>query len=201
MIKIGLTGSIASGKSTVSKIISELDIPIIDCDIIARQVLEMYPIILTHIQTRFGKEFIEHGELLRKKFGNYIFTHSDKKKEYEDIILPYIRIEIFQQITKYENEGHKLCIIDAPTLIETKLYKTMDANILVDVDLKTQIERVMNRDNFTKEQALDRINSQMLSQEKAKYVDYIINNNSTIEILKEQIYIIIINCFKNSKNY
>lgn len=197
MIKVGLTGGIATGKSTVSKIISDLGIPIIDCDIIAREIINIYPQILINIEYRFGKEFIDSdNNLLRKKFGDYIFTHPDKKKEYEDIILPYIRTQIGRKIYQYEFDGCKLCIIDAPTLIETGLYKEMDINVLVSIDRDIQIERIMNRDNFTKKQALNRINSQMPSHEKVKYVDYIINNNNTIEILKEQTYITLINCFK-----
>lgn len=173
MIKVGLTGSIASGKSTVSKIISNLDIPIIDCDIIAKEVLSIYPQILNSIKFNFGIEFFDNGKLERKKFGNYIFANPDKKKEYENIILPYIRNEIFKKISTYNNIGKKICIIDAPTLIETGLYEEMDLNILVDVDPQIQIKRIIERDNFTKEQALNRINSQMLSQEKAKYVDLV----------------------------
>jgi len=193
MIKIGLTGGIASGKSTISNIIrNDLNIPIIDCDIIARDVLNIYPEILLKISSEFGSKYInDKGELLRKDFGNFIFKNPIEKKKYEDIIMSYIKKEIFNEIHKNEIDNVKLCIIDAPTLIETKLYKEMDQNMLVCVNDDIQIHRVMERDNFTEKEAVDRINSQMLIKDKMKYANYIINNNNSIEYTKKQVIKII----------
>lgn len=189
MIRIGLTGGIASGKSTISKIILEQSIPIIDCDIIAKEVLEVYPQILLQIKNEFGNEFIDkNGKLKRKVFGNFIFKNSNKRDQYESIILPYIKKRIFEKIKEYEDQGVDICIIDAPILIETGLHNEMDKVILVWIDIDTQINRIIKRDNFTKQQAIDRIESQMLIDKKLKYANYVIKNTGTIDFTRNQVF-------------
>lgn len=188
MLRIGLTGGIGSGKTTISSLLKEKGIPIVDADIIAREVLKEYPVIIETIKEKFGVEFIdENGELIRRKFGNFIFKNSLKRLEYEKIIIPYIKKEIFNQMNQYEKLGEMACVVDAPTLIEQGLNKCMDFNILVWVDRETQIERVKERDKLKYEEILDRINSQMSLNEKRKIVDFIIDNTFTIEETKKQV--------------
>ena len=92
MLKVGLTGGIGTGKSTVSALFKAQDIPVIDADLIARKVLLVHPEILEIIKERFGEEYFDDkGTFLRRKMGALIFTSSEKKQEYEDIILPYIK--------------------------------------------------------------------------------------------------------------
>lgn len=201
LIKIGLTGGIGSGKSTVSKIFKEqYHIPIVDADIIAKQVVYKHKNIIEKVKYTFGERFIDlNGELNRKELGDYIFSHPKQKKEYEDIIIPYIKADIFDQIKFYEGEGEKFCIIDAPTLIENNLHKDMDLNILVWVDLEIQIKRVMSRDNFTREEAIMRIKSQMPLDEKRKYVDLIIDNSGSLVNIKNEAHRII-ECLSHYKD-
>lgn len=188
MIKVGLTGGIGSGKSTVSSFFKKEGIPIIDADKISREVLLKYSDILEKIKEKFGEEFFdEKGELKRRELGNYVFKEEERRKSLENIIIPYIKKEIYNKIEAYESDGQKFCIIDAPTLIEHKLDKEMDKNILVWVDLETQIERVKKRDGLEKEEVINRINSQMSLDEKKKYVDVIIDNSKSIEYTKKQI--------------
>ncbi|MFL0267775.1 dephospho-CoA kinase [Candidatus Clostridium radicumherbarum] len=188
MIKVGLTGGIGSGKSTVSNFLKEKGIPIIDADIISRDILILYPEVVGNIRKEFGSEFFDDkGLLKRRELGNFVFKNTEGKLKLEALTIPYIIKEIFLKIEKYKDEGFKMCIVDAPTLIETGLYKAMDFNILVWVDLNTQIERVVKRDNLNLDDVKNRINAQIPLEDKKKYVNFIIDNRSSIEATMKQV--------------
>ncbi|NEZ49719.1 dephospho-CoA kinase [Clostridium botulinum] len=188
MIAIGLTGGIGSGKSTISNMIKSKDIPIVDADLISREVLNIYPQILHDIKETFGEEFIDdNGNLKRRELGNYIFQNDGLREKLENIIIPYIKKEIFSRIEECNKLGEKICVIDAPTLIEHKINEKMDFNILVWVDKNTQIERVKLRDNMDDDEVTKRINSQMSLEEKAKCVDFIIDNSGSLIDTKKEI--------------
>lgn len=188
IIKIGLTGGIGSGKSTVASILKEKCITIIDADVISREVLELYPEICEKIIEEFGEKFFdENGKLKRKELGNLIFENKEKRMVLENIIIPYIKSEILKRINQCEKRGEKLCIVDAPTLIENGLHKEMDINILVWVDINTQIERVRKRDLLDYTEVLNRIKAQMPLNEKRKYVDYIIDNSGELEETRNKV--------------
>ncbi len=188
ILKIGLTGGIGCGKSTVSNMLKEECIPIIDADKISRQILISHPQILDKIKVTFGEEYFdEEGNFLRRKMGELIFSDEKNKKKYEGILMPYIFEDIFSEIEKYDNFGEELCIIDAPTLIENNLHNEMDVVIVIVIMEEIQIARVMARDNFSREEAILRINNQMSSEEKIEFADYIIDNGGTLEYTKFQI--------------
>lgn len=181
IVKVGLTGGIGSGKSTVAGIFFKKGIDIIDADQISHEVIEIYPEIKNIIKCCFGKDFFDdNNNLLRRKLGDCIFKDKDKKEKLESIIIPYIKDEILKRMNDCKKNGKSICIVDAPTLIESGLYKHMDYNILVWTDEKTQIERVKERDGMTSEQVSNRIKSQMPLESKKHYADYIINNNGNI---------------------
>ncbi len=182
ILKVGLTGGIGCGKSTISMIFKENNIPVIDADKISRQVLVKHPEILFQIRKSFGNEYFnENGEFLRRKMGNLIFSDKSKKFEYENIIMPNIFQDIFNEIDRYNDMGEEICIIDAPTLIENKLHTHMDKVIVVIARDEIQIERVMKRDNFSKEETTIRINNQMSTKEKCKFADFIIDNSGDLQ--------------------
>lgn len=188
MLRVGLTGGIGSGKSTVSSFIKQKGIPVIDADVISREVLTLYPEITRNIRAVFGDEFFdESGSLRRKEFGNYIFKDQLRVKQLEDIILPFIIKEVFMQLNEYEKYNERLCVVDAPTLIEANLHNKMDYNILVWADTETQIKRVIERDRISKEDVLGRINAQISLEHKKNLVDYVIDNSKSIEYTEEQI--------------
>ncbi|MBN3370929.1 dephospho-CoA kinase [Clostridium botulinum] len=190
IFKIGLTGGIGAGKSTISEMIKEKNIPVIDADKISREVLKLYPEILIRVKEVFGKEFLDdNGDLKRREFGSYIFKNKNKNKriEYENIIMPYITKETFKRIKLLEENKESICVLDAPTLIEQGLYKYMDINILVWVDKDTQINRVVKRDGLNRSEVMNRINSQMSMEEKKKFVEYIIDNSKDIENTKSEL--------------
>lgn len=187
MIKIGITGGIGTGKSTVSSMLASEGFKIIDADIIAREVLEKNPRILDIIRTQFGSGFFDwRGEFRRKEFGNHIFRFPKQRIKYEGIIIPYIKEEIANQFKEYEEKGEKVVFLDAPTLIENNLHLEMDYVILVVADNSIQIQRIMSRDKLTKSDAVSRINSQMPMEQKKEFADIIIDtNNGTIDTQKQ----------------
>ena len=192
MIKVGLTGGICSGKSTISSMIKEAGIPVIDADIIAREVLEKYPDILLRVRAAFGGHFFDwRGDFRRREFGNHIFRFPKERKKYEGIILPYIKREIYEKIDYYEKKNADIIILDAPTLIENELHKDMDYVILVWVDSNTQIQRVRARDALARDEAINRINSQIPLERKRDFANIIIENNDTLPKTKAQVDLLI----------
>ena len=192
MITIGLTGGIGSGKSTVSLMLKTAGFEIIDADIIARDVLKKYPEILEKVKIEFGAGFFDwRGDFRRKEFGNHIFRFPKQRKKYEEIILPYIKREIYENIDKLEKKKADFVILDAPTLIENDLHKDMDYVILVWVDQNTQIQRVRARDGISREDAINRINSQMPLERKKDFANIIIENNDVLPKTKEQVDLLI----------
>lgn len=192
MIKIGLTGGIGSGKSTVSFMLKEAGFNLIDADAIAKDVLVKYPEILQMVKLNFGSGFFDwRGEFRRKEFGNHIFRFPKERKKYEGIILPYIKREIYEKIDYYEKKGTDIIVLDAPTLIENELHKEMDYVILVWVDSNTQIQRVRARDALSRDEAINRINSQMPLERKRDFANIIIENNDTLPKTKAQVDLLI----------
>ncbi len=188
MLCVGLTGGIGSGKSTVSIMLKERAIPVIDADVISRDILKLYPEIIDIIKKEFGNEFfLLSGELHRKKLGDFIFKAPEKRIKLENIMIPYIKKEIKKHIDFYSSLNEKICVVDAPILIETGVFDDMDFNILIWTNKEMQIKRVMSRDKFNIEEVMDRINSQMSLDEKKAYVDFVIDNSFEIEKTEKQL--------------
>ena len=188
MIKIGLTGGIGSGKSTVSKMMAAAGIKVLDADLVARNVLVVYPEILERVKIEFGDVFFDwRGEFRRKEFGNYIFRFPQQRIKYEEIIIPYIKKEILEALDRYESNGEKIIVLDAPTLIENGLHTNMDYVILVYADTKVQLQRLKDRDKLSVGDANSRINSQMQLEEKKNYANIIIDNNKDLITTKKQV--------------
>lgn len=189
MIKIGLTGGIGTGKSTVSAILKNEGFKVIDADTVSKNVLEEKPEILEKVRIQFGEGFFDwRGEFRRREFGNHIFRFPKQRIKYEQIIMPYIKAEIENEIKAYEKNGEKIVVIDAPTLIENNLHEEMDYVILVCTDNSTQIQRVKNRDKLTQSEVVSRINAQMSIEEKKEFANIIIDNNNDLVETQKQVY-------------
>jgi len=188
MYRIGLTGGIGSGKSTISAYLRELGYQVVDADQVSREVLDIYPEILEFIRDVFGQEFFEdEGKLNRRKLGDYLFRNRDKLAEYEAVILPLIKKEIFGRMDRLEESGASVCFLDAPTLIEAGIHTLMDANILVWVDRETQIKRVAKRDRMELSQIEGRISCQMDLDKKKEMVDFVVDNSRGLDEAKKEV--------------
>ncbi|SFD38192.1 dephospho-CoA kinase [Clostridium uliginosum] len=189
MIKIGLTGGIGTGKSTISNIFKSENLNVIDADEIAKEVLEKNPQILESVRTEFGAGFFDwRGEFRRREFGNHIFKFIKQRIKYEAIIMPYIKDAINNKIEFYEKKGEKLVIVDAPTLIENKMHEDVDYVILVCAENNTQIQRVKQRDKLSQAETISRINAQMTVSEKKNFANIIIDNNGDLIETQKQVY-------------
>lgn len=188
MIKIGLTGGIGSGKSTVSLMLKNEGYKVIDADEISREVLVKYPEILSLVRTQFGDGFFDwRGEFRRREFGNHIFRFQKERIKYENIIIPFIKKEIKEQFDILESQGEPVAILDAPTLIENNMHEDMDMIILVWVDNSTQIQRIKTRDKLLQGEVINRINSQISLDKKKDYANFIIDNSKNLIKTKEQV--------------
>lgn len=183
---IGLTGGIATGKSTVSDMFKEKGINVIDADIISREVIIIYPEILNEIKNEFGEEYIAGFDIDRKKLGKLVFSDKTKREKLEEIIIPYIKQEIYKKVNEMKALGDRLIIVDAPTLFENNMDKDVDKIILVYLNEELQLKRLRIRDNLTESEARSRIESQLPLNEKAQKSDYVIYNDKDKRYLKEQ---------------
>ncbi|MDB3990436.1 dephospho-CoA kinase [Gammaproteobacteria bacterium] len=184
--KIGLTGGIASGKTTVSDSFKKLGTQVIDADVISHEVTEPSGSAFEEILSEFGSEILdEKGLINRKKMRVIIFNDPSQKKILEKIIHPKVRDEIFQRINK--SDDHYL-IVSVPLLVETGMHQIMDRNLLVDCSEDTQIERLMHRDKITLNEARAILKNQASRSDRRKIADDLIvneNNVTLIELEKE----------------
>ncbi|MBC5637490.1 dephospho-CoA kinase [Ornithinibacillus sp. BX22] len=187
-IVIGLTGSIASGKSAVAAMFKELLIPVIDADQIARDVVEPGESALQAIVNEFGHDILlPDGTLDRKKLGAIIFSDTDKRAKLNAIVHPAVRKRMLEQKEHLLENGAKCVVMDIPLLFESKLTHMVDKTLVVYVDEDVQLQRLVKRDNSQKEEALQRIQSQIPLKEKVKLADAVIDNNGTLEHTLEQL--------------
>ncbi|EEL49043.1 dephospho-CoA kinase [Bacillus cereus] len=191
-VVIGLTGGIASGKSTVSQMFRELSIPVIDADIIAREVVEQGKEAYKEIVEVFGKDVLQvNGELDRPKLGSIVFHNEEKRLQLNKIVHPAVRKEMNAQKDMYIKEGVQAIVLDIPLLFESKLTALVDRILVVAVSPRTQLERLMKRNGFTEEDAKARIDSQMSLAEKVTLANKVIHNDGTIAETKAQLQLIL----------
>jgi dephospho-CoA kinase len=185
---IGLTGSIASGKSTVSSMFKDLQIPVIDADLIAREVVEPGEPALDEIVSEFGEKVLfPDGTLNRKSLGTIIFSDAEKRTKLNAIVHPAVRKRMLELKEFYINKGEKCVVMDIPLLFESKLTHMVDKILVVFVDEAVQLERLVERDGSTEQEALQRIQSQIPVKEKVRLADVVIDNNGTIENTRNQL--------------
>lgn len=185
---IGLTGSIASGKSTVAKMMTALGLPIVDADVVARVVVEPGTETLKAIAENFGEDILlEDGHLNRAKMGDLIFHEPAKRKILNDIMHPAIRAEMLRQRDALVAAGEKHVVMDIPLLFESKLQHFVERILVVSIKEDVQLRRLMERNALSKEDALARIRSQLPVSEKEKGAHAVIYNNEKLEQTEEQL--------------
>ena len=176
---VGLTGGIATGKSTVANLLRDLGAEIIDADVLAREVVEPGEPALDEIVAAFGRSVLEAtGRLDRKALGAIVFADPERRRKLEAITHPRIRERFQRQLdTLTARDFRGLVFFDAAVMIESGNYRNMDRLVVVVADEPTQITRLMARDGIDREEALRKIRSQMPLAEKAKLADYVIDNS------------------------
>ncbi|QTN00044.1 dephospho-CoA kinase [Sediminibacillus dalangtanensis] len=189
---IGLTGGIASGKSTIAGIFAEWNIPIVDADIISRQVVEKGEAAYEQIVDLFGEDvLLSDGNLDRGKLGSIIFKDKEKREQLNNIVHPAVRKKMLEQRDAYADKGEAAVVLDIPLLYESGLTHFVDKVLVVYVDEPTQRQRLMDRNGFSEEEAIDRMNSQLPLEKKAKMADEIIDNNGSVESSRQQLLTIL----------
>jgi len=191
---IGLTGGIASGKSTVSNMFKEMSITVIDADVEARLAVMTGEPAYKKIIAEFGEEILlENGEIDRQKLGSIIFHQSDKRQRLNEITHPEVRRRMLEQVDAAKTNNEEVVVLDIPLLFESKLTAMVEKTILVYVDCDIQLQRLVDRNNLTITDAQARISSQMPLSEKIKLADAVINNNGTLDETKQQLLQILAN--------
>ena len=187
MFIIGLTGGIGSGKSAAAKILKELGLKVIDLDQITHELMMPSELGYIEIKKEFGEKYIDtKGAIDRRLLREEIFSSFDLKKRIESILHPIIFEECNKQLNLLKHEKYIVLVI--PLLFETKNYISLiDESLLIDCDLETQIERVMQRDSISKALANRIIKNQMNRQEKQLLADKVILNDGNINHLKTQL--------------
>lgn len=183
MVIAGLTGGIATGKSTVANIMAEAGAHVIDADRIAKDVVKKGLPAWKEITEYFGKEILgSDGEIDRERLGDVVFGSKDKLEVLNKIVHPRVFEEMAREMDEVKQRApDSIVILDIPLLIETGLHKLLSNVILVYAPERIQLARLMARDNIPKEAALKRIRSQMPIEQKKAFANYIIDNSSEIE--------------------
>jgi dephospho-CoA kinase len=185
---IGLTGGIASGKSTVSNMLKEMNITVIDADIEARLAVEKGELAYQKIVAEFGDDIVlPNGDIDRQKLGSIIFHNAEKRQLLNSIVHPEVRKRMNDQVEAARTRGEQVIILDIPLLFESKLTYMVEKTILVYVDREIQLIRLMERNALSLEDAEARIKSQMPLSEKVALSDAVINNNGSTTETKKQV--------------
>jgi dephospho-CoA kinase len=180
---IGLTGNIATGKSTISNMIQEkYQIPVIDADIVSREVVEPGEQALKKIAATFGEEILlEDGTLNRKLLGSIIFQDQSKREQLNAIVHPAVRKRMIAKKEKLLQQGYRSIVMDIPLLFENNLTYLVEKTIVVYTTEDVQLQRLIERNDLTEKEARDRMNSQMNIEEKRELADAVIDNSGSIE--------------------
>lgn len=194
----GLTGGIASGKTTVANLFKQYDIPIINVDVIAHDIQKNNDVI-DLILNQFGCCVFnqETHEIDRKKLGNIVFNDINQLNKLNNIMQPLIKNKIEHLLLNYDQS--RLVVLDIPLLFEQHYEKLVDKIIVVYVNKKTQIERLKKRNNLELKEALQRIQIQLSLEKKKQLADYVIDNNQSIEQTKIQV-IKLLRSYQNKGN-
>lgn len=186
MKRVGLTGSIGSGKSTVAKLLTARGIPVLDADAVAREVSSSQTV-LTEISSVLGTEYVLNGALNRPALAQLIFENPESRAALNAIIHPAVRVEMARREADLEASGAAGVVQDIPLLFENGLEQLFDATILVDAPLETRVFRVMLRDGLTREQIIARDAAQMPAAEKCARADFVLENDGDEMNLETQL--------------
>lgn len=188
MLKVGLTGSIAVGKSFVLGVLAELGCRVLNADVTAREVVVLGSPGLQAVVEAFGKEILTaEGNLDRSKLGSIVFADEQKRLRLNSILHPFIIAAQDERMRKWEGENPKgIAVVDAALMIESGGYRRFDRLIVVHCRPEVQLQRLMSRDGLDRRQAEQRIAAQMAQEEKKKFADFLIDTSDGFENARQQ---------------
>ena len=188
MLVVGLTGGIASGKSTVSRMFREAGIPVICADDLAHEVVKPGSAALDEIRRTFGEEFLDSdGALDRVAMAGLVFQDKDKRRALESIIHPRVGEEREKLLQEFAAQGYKIVIVDVPLLYESGWTDSFDMIVVAYVPPDIQIQRLIARDSLAPEEARSRLDAQMPIDEKKALAERVIDNTGSMEHTREQV--------------
>jgi dephospho-CoA kinase len=189
VLKLGLTGGIASGKSTVAAMFVELGARLIDTDVIARKVVAKGSPALKIIVKTFGPDVLDpNGELDRRRLREHIFADRKAREKLNAIVHPAVAAEVQIELKRIAGEAPKVvALVDVPLLYETNTDKRYDAVVVVYVPAEVQIERLMGRDGVGREAAEQSLKAQMPLEEKRKKAQFVVDNSGTLQETRNQV--------------
>ncbi|KAJ1645765.1 hypothetical protein IWQ61_010278 [Dispira simplex] len=186
---IGLTGGIATGKSTVSDVFKEANVPVVDADVIARQIVEPGQLAYRDIVKYFGPEIVNNstGELDRAKLGAKVFGDEVLRERLNSLTHPRVRREMFKQVLSYYLRGEPIILLDVPLLFESRLDRFVTDTVVVYCPQDIQLGRLMRRNGFDGVAAQQRIGAQMPIAYKRDRANFVIDNSGDLEFTKTQV--------------
>lgn len=188
LIRIGITGGMGAGKTTVADFFEAQGLLVVNADMIARDVLDLYPQVLEYIRQTYGEKFFRpDGSLDRRSFGQMIFSDPVALARYEAVIMPFILEEVKERLAYIEAVTEdEYAVLDAPLLFQVRDEDVYDVAITVEMPQELQLRRVMERDGLSEEEVLNRLSRQMSRQEREALADYVIVNDGSLAELEEK---------------
>lgn len=187
MLKVGITGNIASGKSEVEKILKERNFSVLDTDDVSHIIMQDITV-KDEIRKLFqGQDIFENSELSRPKIGEIVFKNEDLRRQLEGILHPRIMIEVEKFFDTCKHNNEKSAFVFVPLLFEANLKKYFDKIALVYSNDNIRLERLINRNNLPVEYAQNRLDAQISQDEKVSLADYVIYNNGSLNELNDNV--------------
>ncbi|EMD38153.1 hypothetical protein CERSUDRAFT_113304 [Gelatoporia subvermispora B] len=188
MLVIGLTGGIATGKSTVSTLLQTHGVPVVDADVLAREVVQPGTPALAQIAAHFGAGVLRpDGALDRAALGAIVFADEAQRAVLNSIVHPAVRRAMFWEVLRHWRRGERVCVLDVPLLIEGGLWKYVAKVVVVYCSPEIQLQRLMKRDRSSRQDASARLTAQLPIAEKVQYGDIVIDNSGTLQDLESQV--------------
>lgn len=185
---LGLTGSIATGKSTAARYFKKSGIPVVDSDLIAREVVEPGKPGLKKVVAEFGTSILnDDGSLNRKALGAIVFSDPNQRKKLDQILADELNLAISHEIADWVTKDVPLLVVDVPLLYEVNYQEKMTEVMVIYVPETIQLDRLMGRDNLSKEEAQKRIASQLSIEKKKELADIVIDNSDSVSTTEKQL--------------
>jgi dephospho-CoA kinase len=180
LLRVGLTGGIAAGKTTVASILSELGACVVDADVLAREALEPDGSAYAGVVARFGRGILDDGRRIRREaLARLVFSDPGARRALNDLVHPEVRAEIERRIEACTAAGRAIAVVDAALLVETGSHRRYDRLVVVRCSAETQIERLRQRDGMAPDDARARVAAQAPTEEKVAVADYVIDTDGT----------------------